>query len=180
MWYGTPHTQAFERKKGLRGLTNQPSEQLFKNSTWLTNIIHCFFIFNQQLPPPLQDTGVFEKKDSWGSPTHQGRIETSEQAAERWGSSRPFQAQCAVDARDVNTCWAEAERDKTSGLLKIVRLLLFFFVKVRGHKLPRNIEDKVFDECAGCEHHLRDINDPVIENIENVRSSEGNLSSLIR
>ena len=107
------HTGVWEKKRtqGAHQQTLRATIQKFN----LINQYHTlfFFIFNQQLPPPLQDTGVFEKKDSGGSPTHQARIETSEQAAERWGSSRPFQAQCAVDARDVNTCWAQTERDKT-------------------------------------------------------------------
>ena len=53
---------AFERKKGLRGLTNQPSEQLFKNSTWLTNIIHVFFYIQSATPPaPSRHRRVWEK-----------------------------------------------------------------------------------------------------------------------
>ena len=76
------HTQVCQRKR-TQG-AHQPTLRATIQKFNLINQYHTlvFVIFNQHLPPPLQDTGVLEKKGLRGL-TDPPRIETSEQAAER-------------------------------------------------------------------------------------------------
>ena len=184
MWYGTPHTQAFERKKRTQG-AHQPTLRATIQKFNLINQYHTlFFFYIQSATPPAtsRHRRVWEKglRGLTYSP-RQDRNKRASSGAVRLQS--PISSSvCGRRTRCKHLLSWDLSREIkhfSPGLLKIVRLVLFFKKKVRGHKLPRNIEDKVCDECGGCEYHLRDIH-LVIKNLENVRSSEGTLSFLIR